>query len=148
MWKKLAMILTLGLQIGPAAESNDWSRVAGLRAGTPVEVIHGSMKRAAGTVTEANDSGIGIETRNGTVSILRAETKRVTITTHSRKKRALIGMAIGAGAGAAAMTIAAKTADIDLRHDWIAAAGAVLGGAAGAGVGALTGGPVTIYRAP
>ena len=147
MWKVLALLFAVGLQISPAAD-NSWSRVAQLAAGTPVEVIHGSLKRVAGTVTEANDTAIGVRTDTGTVSISRAETKRVSISTRSRKKTALIGMAIGAGAGAAAMTIAAKAGDIDFRHAWLAAGGAVIGAGAGAGVGALTGGPVTIYRAP
>jgi hypothetical protein len=148
MSKLLAIVFALGLTISPAADNSNWDRVSQLPAGTPVEVIYGSLKRANGTVTEANQTAIGVQTDAGTVSIARTDAKRISVTTRSRKKNALIGMAIGAGIGAAALTIGAKAGDIDFRHAWIAAGGAVVGAGAGAGVGALTAGPVTIYRAP
>jgi hypothetical protein len=126
----------------------DWSVVRGLHAGTPVEVVFGNLKRAAGPVVEATDDNLTVQTASGPSLIARSDVRRVSVTTRLRSKRALIGLAIGAGAGAAIAAIAVKSNDIDIRHDISIGVPMALGGAIGAGVGAATGGPRTVYRAP
>jgi len=62
-----------------------------------------------------------IRTASGTSVIPSAAVQRVSVTRHSRKKRTLIGMAIGAGVGAAGMAIGAHAGDADLRYDYLLA---------------------------
>ena len=137
-------IATLQAEQGPS----DWSAVNAVASGTRMEIVHGSLKRSSGTMVSSTGDSVTLATEAGTSVIPRGEVKRASIIRHSRKKRILIGMAIGAGAGAAIMAIGAQAGDIDLRYDYLMGAGAALGGGIGAGVGSVVGGPLTIYRAP
>ena len=127
---------------------DDWSRVTRLQPGTRVDVIHKQLKSVSGDFVSATDLEIVVRTGAGTEAVRREDTMRVSAHTRSRKKRALIGMAVGAGAGAIVAIAAASSGDVDLRYSYIGAAGALLGGGAGAAIGAVSGGPVTVYRAP
>ncbi|MBL8294480.1 MAG: hypothetical protein JNN08_21720 [Bryobacterales bacterium] len=143
----LAWTLTVSCLAAQSTQT-DWSVVSGLHAGTPVEVVFGNLKRAAGPVVEAADDHLTLQTAGGPTRIARSDVRRVNVTSRSRGKRAILGLAIGAGAGAAIAAIAVNAKDIDLRYDLSIGVPMVLGGAIGAGVGAATGGPRTVYRAP
>lgn len=142
----LALILVASLRA--ETQPSGWEAVNAIAAGTRIEIVHGALKRSNGTMVSCTDTAVTIETGAGTTVIPRSEVKRASVIRHSRKKRTLVGMAIGAGAGAAIMAIGAQAGDIDLRYDYLIGGGAVLGGAIGAGVGSLVGGPVTVYRTP
>ena len=122
-----------------------------LAAGTSVEVIHTGIKRAQGRVVAANPEDISIQTAGGPLRIERKDVRRVSVlpTSNSRKRRALLGLAAGAGCGAAGLAIWATAKDVDIRRDLVVGAGAAAGAGIGAALGAVTGsGPRTIYRAP
>ena len=117
-----------------------------LHVGTRVEVTHNRLNRSQVALVHVTDSEIIIGGDAGSTTIARAEVMRVTVTTRSRRHRALLGLAIGAGVGALAMLASAKSGDIDIRRDYLAGGGAIVGAGAGAAIGAATAGPVTVYR--
>jgi hypothetical protein len=145
---QISLLLTVTGAAITGAEPGDWNAVTQAPRGALVEVIHGGLKRATGVLMEATAESVTIRTDAGSSSFARANVRRLSIVKKSRKKRALLGAAIGAGAGAAAMALSANVGDIDIRRDIVVGVGAALGAAAGAGFGALSGGPETIYRAP
>ena len=140
----LAASSTLLAQSAPL----EWGKVFAVAPGAKVEVVHGNLQRAVGAFVEATDDSVTVSSASGTSTIARADVRRFTIQNKSRKKRTLMGLAIGAAAGAAALAIGANSGDIDIRRDWVVAAGALTGGGLGAAAGAFSGGPETIYRAP
>jgi hypothetical protein len=143
------VLVVLTLVSGLSAQApSDWSAITRIASGTRVEIIHGALKLSTGELLDSTDEMLTLRTDGGTRVIPRIEVKRVSVIRHSRKKRMLIGMAAGAGAGAAIMLIGAEAGDVDIRYDYLMGAGAVLGGAIGAGVGSLVGGPETVYRVP
>lgn len=131
-----------------AANLGDWTSVTRVSAGTQIEVIHGRLRRTSGVLVAATAEDITVETAMGSTVIARSEVRRVSLIRHSKKKRILLATAIGAGIGAAAAAIGVHSGDIDIRHDYVVAAGLVAGGGVGAVIGAASSGPVTIYRAP
>ena len=142
------LLLTFGMLYASLTYAQDWSSVSRLAGGTPVEVIHGNLKRAQGTLAGATADSITLRTDTGDATIPRTDVKRVSVRSASRSKRALIGAAIGSVALGAVAAIGAHTGDIDIRRDLVFGAGALAGAAGGAGIGAATSGPQTIYRAP
>lgn len=140
-------LLALGASAILPAQS-EWSKVVAIAPGAKVEVIHGNLQRVSGTFVAANDDGVTVSTESGNRGIARNEVRRLSLQHKSRKKRTLIGLGLGAAAGAAALAIGATSGDIDIRRDLVVSAGALAGGGLGAAVGALSGGPETIYRAP
>lgn len=143
----LFLFLFVGLAVSHG-EARAWDALAQLPAGATVEVIHGGLKRASGTLVEATSEGITVRTADGINVIARNDVRRVSVMRKSRKKRALLGAAMGAGVGALALALGANSGDIDIRRDIVVGAGAAAGADLGAAVGAATGGPETIYRAP
>lgn len=141
-----ALVGVLAMNAWSAEGENEWSRVVALPTGARVEVIHSGLKRSQGELVRVSDSEIAVRSDAGSTTITRAEVRRVTVNSRSRKRRALIGLAIGAGVGALVTVGAARSGDIDIRRDYVAGAGAVVGAGAGAAIGAATGGPVTVYR--
>jgi len=67
----------------------DWKSVTGLGAGTR------GLKRSTGTFTTATADGITLANDGGGVTVSRSEARRVSTASMSRKKRTLIGLAIG-----------------------------------------------------
>jgi len=129
-------------------KESDWNSVSGLKAGTRIEVVHGNFKRSTGALTGATPDGITLTTGAGEVMVSRAEVKRISTASLSRKKRTLIGLAVGSGGMAIAAAIGAQAGDIDIRRDVVVGAAALAGGSVGAAIGAISGGPRTLYRAP
>lgn len=144
------IILTIAVLPGFAfPQTNEhWRDVERLKPGTRIDVIHGNLARTSGAIDHVTAEGITLRLASGDSFIARAAVKRVSTVSMTRKRRALIGTAVGGGAMAIVSLIAARSGDYDLRHDYVVGAATVLGAGIGAGVGALTGGPRTIYRAP
>lgn len=142
------VLFTLGMAAAAEPEVTSWDRVASLRPGTRVEVIHGNLKRLHGHVVRTSAADITVQTSANPETVAKVDVVRVSTRENSLKKRALLGLAIGAAAGAAVFVVGGNAGDIDIRRDLMAGAGAAAGGGVGALVGAATGGPKTIYRRP
>jgi hypothetical protein len=142
----LVSVLATNGRSADAGKENGWNRVMELPSGARVDVIHSGLKRSQGELVHATDSEIAIRNDAGATTIARSDVHRVSVRSRSRKHRALIGLAIGAGVGALVMVSAAHTGDIDIRRDVLAGSGAVVGAGAGAAIGAAIAGPVTVYR--
>lgn len=137
----------------PADRLSDWSRVASLSPGVNVQIVHHGLKQDRGRLVAATSDGIQIDTTSGNAAagnlqLAKADVRRVSVERKSRKHRTLIGLGLGAAAGAATFAIGASSGDIDIRRDLVTVAGATVGAAAGAAIGAATAGPETVYRVP
>jgi uncharacterized protein YcfJ len=150
MKETLALLFTplLLSTIGAAEPLTDWSRVAALSPGVSVQIVHHGLKQDSGRLVDATSDRIEIDTASGSLQLSKADVRRVSVSRKSRKNRTLIGLGLGAAAGAAILAIGASSGDIDIRRDLVTGAGAVVGGTAGAAIGAATAGPETIYRVP
>jgi hypothetical protein len=144
----LLALALLGNAAEPKASPKDWSRVTALNSGVTVQVVHHGLKQSIGRLVAATSDELHLDTPSGPLQLARTDVRRVSVRQKSRKKRTLIGAALGAGAGAAIFAIGASSGDIDLRRDIVAVAGAALGAGVGAAIGAATGGLTTVYRAP
>lgn len=141
-----ALANVLAVNARSAEVKDDWNRVVELPVGARVEVIHSGLKRSQGEVVRVTDSEITLRGDAGSPTILRGEVRSVTVSRRSRTRRVLLGLAIGASVGALTTVVSAQSGDIDIRRDYIAGAGALVGGGAGAAIAAVTAGPITIYR--
>lgn len=144
----LAAALALAAQ---AAEINDWANVQALRHGDRIGVVQMDQKRVEGRFDSANASTLVLES-HGMISIRQDNVIHVYKVGMSRKKRMLIGGAIGLAAGAAvAGAVAGRLNNEGFFAGSNGGAGAVaaVGGGAGIGVaiGGITGsGYKTIYQ--
>ncbi len=144
-------------QSPPSGES-DWGNLQQLRAGQRIEVVDTNLKKLKGTFLSFSEEAISLRVKKEKVAVQREEVFRVSLRKKSKRLRnVLIGMAIGAGAGAAlAAAENSRTCGdqplvscFDLDFGAITYAVLVpVGGAVGAGVGAaFPPGYQTIYRA-
>lgn len=85
------------------AEMNDWSKVTALANGSNLSVKLKNGKTVKGTLSSVSDSTLSLTVNNAPVEIKREEVRTVheVIKKGSGGKGALIGTAVGAGAGAA-----------------------------------------------
>ena len=127
--------LVLLIAVGSAAQSPaDWSRVQALGSGTEVRIALAKSNAISGKVENVTDSSLTINPGNGPQSIDRQMVVRVAVKTKARRKRSMwIGLAIGAGGGAALGGAAASTCS-----------GSICGGHGAALVGAGTAGGAII----
>jgi hypothetical protein len=137
-----------------AADETGWSNLQQLRVGQKIEVVDTNLKKHKGTFLSFSDEAISLRVGKDEVGVQRPNVLRVSLREKSKRLRnALIGMAIGAGAGVAAVEICAQASSglsPCLGQDFRATAYAILvpvGGAVGAGIGAAFPGYQTIYRA-
>jgi hypothetical protein len=111
------------------------------------------LKSFTGTFVGVTEEAISYQVGQDTVTFQREDVLRVTSRERTKRRRnALIGLGIGAAAGAAGMVIGLeKATNGPVYYDGEAAAaiaaGAFWGGAVGAGVGAAFPSHLTIYRA-
>ncbi len=135
---------------------HSWGNLQQVRVGQKVEVVDTNLKKYKGTFLSFSDEAISLRVGKDEVGVQREDVFRVSLREKSKRLRnALIGMAIGAGAGVAAVEICAQASSRFsfspcLGQDFRAVAYAILvpvGGAAGAGIGAAFPGYQTIYRA-
>lgn len=141
----LATTVLLGA-IARGAEPNDWAAVQALAGGTKVEVIAADLSRRAGRFAAATGAALSIETDQGPLTLPRSDVVRVSAKRGSRRKRVLLGAAVGAGAAAALAVVTYTATDIDVRRDLILGTVGAAGAAGGAGVGAALPSFRTVYR--
>ncbi|MFB3154054.1 MAG: hypothetical protein ACE10I_06230 [Candidatus Acidiferrales bacterium] len=129
----------------PSAEPgiSDWNNLQQVRVGQKIEVVDTNLKKYKGTFLSFSEEAISLRVKKQGVGVQREDVFRVSLREKSKRLRnALIGMAIGAGAGVAAVEICAQASSglsPCLGQDFRAVAYAILvpvGGAAGAGIGA------------
>jgi hypothetical protein len=144
-------------QSPPSGES-EWGNLEQLRVGQKIEVVQTDLKKLKGTFLSFSEEAISLRVGKDELGVQREDVFRVSLRKKSKRLRnALIGMAIGAGAGAAlAAAENSRTCGdqpfascFDLDFGAITYAILVpVGGAVGAGVGAaFPPGYKTIYRA-
>ncbi len=141
----------------PAQElgEHSWENLQQLRVGQKIEIVDTNLKKLKGAFLSFSEEAISLRVKKQEVGVQREEVFRVSLRKKSKRLRnALIGLAIGAGAGVAVVEICAQASSglsPCLGQDFRAIAYAILvpvGGAAGAGVGAaFPPGYQTIYRA-
>ena len=147
-------VLMLATIAGAQAPEQSWDNLKTLREGEKIQVVDQKLKSLKGTFVSFSDEAVTLQVGKDTVAVQRADVFRVSSQKGmGRGKHALVGLAIGAGAGLAlGMASCAYVTDqnkckaSDLAG--LGAAEAALFGGIGAGVGALV--PAshpTIYRA-
>lgn len=132
------------------ASDDSWDNLKELRKGQKIQVVQMDWKSVQGTFLEYSDTGISLAAKTGVATLAREDVLRVTLQEHSKRLRnALIGAAIGAGAGVA---IGAATVDSGPQESGEGNLGKTLfgliGAGAGGGVGAAIASRPTVYRAP
>jgi hypothetical protein len=135
----VATLLLATVTVMAQDQTNNWSRVTAVAAGTKLSVKLKNGKTVNGTFNNASDGTLSVMVKNSPVEIKRDDVATVheVVKKSSATKATLIGTGVGAGVGAAAGGIAtAKDDDGFDKIDHVATAGLAV---AGAGVGALVG---------
>lgn len=145
----LALFLASGMTV-LGADAGDWANVEALRRGDRIGIVQADQKRVEGRLESASGSAIVLQ--DSGASIGRENVVRVYRLGMSKKKRMLIGAAIGLGAGA----VVAATVSQRLNNEGVfsgssggaVAAGTVAGSAGiGLAIGGLSGsGQHTVYQ--
>src|SRR5215218_307671 len=138
----LALLFTFSLSAPAAAATPktpaaDWSVVQTLSPGEKVRVSTKDGDRLKGRFESANDTDINFTHDGRTVTLKRDSIKRVEIGYKDRVLGALVGAALGGGAGAGSATFLLSRTD-HLTMNAIPA-GLFIGAGAGAAFGAATG---------
>ncbi len=139
----------------PAQEPGEhsWENLQQLRVGQKIEVVDTNLKKHKGTFLSFSEEAISLRVKKEEVAVQREDVFRVSLREKSKRLRnALIGLAIGAGAGVAAAEISVRTDQPigRFRGEYRSIAYVVLvpvGLGVGAGIGAGFPGYQTIYRA-
>lgn len=132
-----------------AADTQNWANLESLRVGDRIGIIQSDLKRVEGQYQGSTDAGLTIHTDQN-VTLPKDSVVRVYRRPHlSRKKRVLLGAAIGAGAGGAVGGGLANASNNEGFFGYNGAVGVTIGGGAGVGaaIGAATGGGYhTVYQ--
>ncbi len=148
----VATIFSISL---PAQEPGEhsWENLQQVRVGQKIEVVDTNLKKLKGTFLSFSEEAISLRVKKQEVGVQREDVFRVSLREKSKRLRnALIGLAIGAGAGVAAAEIFVRTDQpiARFRGEYRSIAYVVLvpvGLGVGAAVGAAIPGYQTIYRA-
>ncbi len=131
-----------------AADENGWSNLQQVRVGQKIEVVDTNLKKLKGTFLSFSEEAISLRVGKDEVGVRRGDILRVSLRGKPKRwQSALVGMAIGAGAGLAIGASRRECGSDDAACKLI---GTVIGAGAGTGVGAAV--PFvpsyrTIYRA-
>ena len=153
-WFELALLLSwlIAGQSLRAADKTDWNSLKQLGPGQEVQIVLNDAKSYTGEFRSVKEEAIVIQLKAGEETFSRQTVHRVSARRRSRRGRnALIGGAIGAGAGlgiGAAIDAQCGPQSIVCTGNKGKAIGTPLFGLLGAGIGALipTGGWQEIYR--
>jgi len=131
--------LLVAAAISAAQPPGDWSGVQALASGTEVRVAIAQSSAVAGKLENETGTTLTLNPGSGSRSIDRQQLTRIWVKTKARRKRStFIGLAVGAGGGAAFGGAAASSCSGNIcgGHGAALIAGAAAGGAI---VGALIG---------
>jgi len=122
-----------------------WENLRSLGIGEKVQVVDQKLKSLTGRFRNFSDEAITFQVDQGEVTVPRPEVLRVTSLERTRRGRnAAIGFAIGAGVAGALVGVAVARGTPEWQYGLPSIP---ILGAMGAGVGALSPGYKTIYRA-
>ena len=141
--------LLLAGQLLAQTGQDSWDNLKALGVGEKIQVVDQRLKSFFGTFVAVTEEAISFQVGQDSLTVQRPEVLRVTSRERTRRGRnALIGLGIGAAAGAAfGVIMAANDPETTEREYPLAAVGgAVLFGGVGAGVGAAFPSYATIYR--
>jgi hypothetical protein len=98
-----ASLLLSSVNAMAQSQMDDWSKVTALSTGSNLAVKQKNGKTIKGTLSSTSDSALTLNAKSGPVEIKRDDVRAVheVIKKGSGAKGALIGTAVGAGAGAA-----------------------------------------------
>jgi hypothetical protein len=136
----LLLISLIGSQtvlLAQTSPTNDWSAVKALSAGTKIKVKLKNGKNHEGDFMSASDSSLSLTVKGAATELTRDNIKTVHQTSKgSATKATLIGLGVGAGAGALIGGIGSSADDGFDKIDQAVTAGLIV---IGGGIGALTG---------
>ncbi len=136
------MVLFVTSAFGQAADI-----LRGIQPGRAVRVTDDSGRKQTGVWKSTSGSTVVFETKKGEVSLPPSQVRRVEVRSPARRVR---NIAIGAGIGVAVGAVTDNTLGVYLRNESSGDGGRALSYAlpiaAGAAIGAIPSGWVTIYR--
>lgn len=98
----ILVLFLVGLGSTWAAQTSDsgsWASVRGLTPGRPIEVVDRQGAAFKGELAGVSDDSITVNVKHRTVAVPRSEVSLVRVRPDKRRRYALIGAAIGGGAG-------------------------------------------------
>jgi len=126
-----------------------WDNLKRLQVGQKIEVVNMDLKSVKGTFVSYAEDGISVQTGSGSLTTERSNVLRISLREHSKRARnALIGAAVGAGAGLALGAAGDRGIHETGEGNFAKAIFTPIGAGAGAGIGAAMPSYETIYRAP
>jgi len=141
----LLCVVPLGL-MARDSRLNSWDNLKQLQPGQKIEVVDMKWKSLKGKFVSFSEESISLQVGNDQVSVERSNVLRVNSGHSKRGRNALIGLAIGAGAGLAVGAVLDSQATGEFK-DFGVLLGPPIGAGAGVGIGAAFAGYQTIYRA-
>lgn len=148
MRKFVLLICALGISCAAVAQSNhgSWTNLGKLMPGQRIQIVEVTKQKHSGTFVSVSDSAISFNNAAGSESIPRQSVRSVKLLKSSHRLRnALIGGAVGAGAGGGITAAAWESHGFLGGKGAGAAVGAVIGGVGGLIVGALLPSHDTVY---
>ena len=126
--------------------AQSWDNLSSLKPGDGIQIVDQKLHDYKGKFVSLTDDAITFDTASnkraakgasGPVTLQRADVLRISATGSRRHRNTMLGLAVGAGAGAAILggAVAANCCN----SDYTAAYAIGLPAAAGAGIGALVG---------
>jgi len=85
--------------VAQGVDSNSWAHVRGLTPGRTLEVIDRQGAAIKGELAGVSADSITVNVKHRTVAVPRSEVSLVRVRSGKRRRYALIGAALGAGAG-------------------------------------------------
>jgi hypothetical protein len=139
----LSSLLLSTVTISAQQNTNDWSRLNSVAAGSKLAVELKNGKTVDGKFSSVTESFLTVTVKNAPVMLKREDVLRVHQTIKkSAKKSTLLGLAIGAGAGGVIGLAADASSDsgfLEVFDNSVAGAIAVVGAGAGAATGYFLG---------
>lgn len=153
MRKCIVVLLGLAMPALALAQAqkpeNNWDNLNRLQVGQKIQIVDTEMKRHEGTFLAYGADAVSIRTSRGDQGFPRDKVVRVSNREKSKRLRnALIGAAIGAGAGLAIGALADRAFTETGERDKMKKFLTPIAAGAGAGIGAGFASYETIYRAP
>ena len=145
IWTLLLLVLVPGLGLAQTGREF-WDNLSQLHAGQKIEVVDMKLKSLKGKFVSFSEESISLQVGNDQVSVERSNVLRVNSGHSKRGRNALIGLAIGAGAGLAVGAVLDSQATGEFK-DFGVLLGPPIGAGAGVGIWAAFAGYQTIYRA-
>ena len=108
----LAVVLVLSVPLQAQTAINDWSRISSVAPGSKLKIKLKSGKTVEGNLNSVSESSISLATKNASQDIKREDVQTAhRVVKKSALPATMIGMAVGAGAGAALGVIGSTSDD-------------------------------------